>query len=39
MDEDGKLLINDPFSAMKSDESWDMSTMLAQTKALWAFSA
>lgn len=39
MDDEGKLLINDPFSVVNTEQHWDVSTVLSQTRGLWAFHA
>lgn len=39
VDEEGKLIINDPFSVIRSEEHWDVDTVLNQTIALYGFSA
>lgn len=38
-DGDGKLTINDPYSSVRSAQTWDADTILNQTIALYAFKA
>lgn len=38
-DSDGKLTINDPYSSVRSAQTWDADTILNQTIALYAFKA
>ena len=35
---DGSVMINDPFSAERSAQTWDIDTIIGQTKALYAFA-
>ncbi len=37
LDSSGQLIINDPFSSVRSEKRWDADTVISQTKALWAF--
>ncbi len=37
VDGDGSLVINDPYSAERSNQAWDVETVLGQTKALFAY--
>lgn len=37
LDDAGKLVINDPYSQVRSDKAWDVNTVLGQTIALYAF--
>lgn len=36
--DDGTVVINDPFSAVRSEKTWDIDTIINQTRALYAFS-
>lgn len=38
LDESGDLVVNDPFSAVRSEQSWDVDTVVSQAKAFWAFA-
>ncbi|MBO4365112.1 MAG: C39 family peptidase, partial [Eggerthellaceae bacterium] len=38
LNDDGTLTINDPFSSVRSSETWDMDLVLNQTVALYAYS-
>lgn len=37
VNEEGKLVINDPYSAVNSQQTWDIDFILGETKALYAF--
>lgn len=37
--EDGTLIINDPYSAERSEKTWDIDQVISQTMALYAFWA
>ena len=37
IDDAGNLTVNDPYSAERSNRSWNVDTVLGQTKALWAY--
>lgn len=37
LDEDGKILLNDPNNPENSFVSWDASTIVSQAKAMWSF--
>lgn len=37
VDGDGNLIINDPYSAERSNQAWDVEKVLGQTKALFAY--
>ncbi|WP_302396325.1 C39 family peptidase [Eggerthella sinensis] len=37
VDGDGNLVINDPYSAERSNQAWDVEKVLGQTKALFAY--
>lgn len=39
LDSNGLLALNDPYSAVRSNQSWDVDFILGQTKGLYAFSA
>lgn len=39
VNDDGKLTINDPYSSVRSAQTWDVDTILGQTIALYAFKA
>lgn len=39
IDEQGRLLIRDPNSPQRTNKAWDFDTVLAQCRALWAYSA
>ena len=36
--EDGKVLVNDPNSKVRTQTEWDAQELLDQTKGMWAFS-
>ena len=38
VDEEGKIILNDPNSKIRSKESWDISRLMGQIKNLWAYS-
>lgn len=38
LNDDGQLVINDPYSEVRSNKTWDVDTVLNQTIALYAFS-
>lgn len=38
VDEDGKILINDPNSPKRSDKKWELKRLLPQIRNLWAYS-
>lgn len=38
LDADGKVIINDPYSAERSEKTWDVSTLVSQSKMFYAFS-
>ena len=38
LDSNGNVVVNDPFSAERSAESWSAETIASQTKALFAYS-
>ncbi len=35
--EDGKVSLCDPFSAVRTDQDWDVNTLMLQTKAVYGF--
>ena len=37
-DENGDLKVNDPYSSINSEKSWDLDEIIAQTIALYAFA-
>ncbi|MBQ1871316.1 MAG: C39 family peptidase, partial [Lachnospiraceae bacterium] len=37
IDEDGKIMVNDPNSRNNSDKHWDVDTLVKQIKALWVY--
>ena len=37
--DDGALKVNDPYSAERSNRTWDADQVIGQTKALWAYRA
>lgn len=37
IDDEGNLVINDPYSAERSNRAWDVDTVLGQTIGLWAY--
>ncbi len=39
LDDDGKVIVNDPYSAERSNKTWDVSTLVDQAKAIYAYSA
>lgn len=38
LDDEGRLVVNDPYSTVRSEQHWDVSQVISQTRALWAFS-
>lgn len=38
LDGDGKVIVNDPNSAARSEKTWDVGRLVAQMKGLWAYS-
>lgn len=38
VDEDGKIILNDPNSRIRSKETWDINQLMSQIKNLWAYS-
>lgn len=39
IDEQGRIIVRDPNSADRSSQTWDVETILAQCRNLWALSA
>lgn len=39
LDDEGRLAINDPYSAERSDRAWDVDQVISQTMGLYAYSA
>lgn len=39
LNDDGKVIINDPYSAKRSEKTWDVNTLVDQAKAIYAYSA
>ena len=39
LDENGDLVINDPYSEVRSNKTWDIDTVISQTKVIYAYSA
>ena len=39
LDSEGKVIINDPYSAERSNRTWDIDTLVSQAKAFYAYSA
>ena len=39
LSDDGTLKVNDPYSAERSNRTWDVDQVIGQTKALWAYRA
>ena len=39
LDDDGKVIVNDPYSAERSSKTWDVGTLVDQAKAIYAYSA
>ena len=37
LDEEGKLIVNDPFSAERSSVTWDVDRVISQTRLLYAY--
>jgi hypothetical protein len=37
--DDGKVIINDPYSVVRSSQTWDADTIANESIALYAFSA
>ena len=35
---DGSVMINDPFSAVRSEQTWDANTIASQTKVMYAIT-
>lgn len=38
-EQDGKLVVNDPNSIVRSEQTWDYADVLGETNAIWAYSA
>lgn len=38
VDEEGKIILNDPNSRIRSEETWDINQLMSQIKNLWAYS-
>lgn len=38
VDDDGKIIVNDPNSKINSEKSWDVETIMKQTRNLWSYS-
>lgn len=38
IDQDGKIIVNDPNSKKNSEKSWDVETLMSQTRNLWSYS-
>lgn len=38
VDEEGKIILNDPNSRIRSGETWDISQLMRQIKNLWTYS-
>ncbi|MGL5345791.1 MAG: C39 family peptidase [Peptostreptococcaceae bacterium] len=39
MDSDGRIIVNDPNSKVKSEKTWDIDVFMKETKNLWSFEA
>ena len=39
IDDDGQLIVNDPYSSVNSSQTWDLDQVVAQSIALYAYSA
>lgn len=39
IDEDGKIMVNDPNSKKRSAKAWDVDVLVSQIKALWSYEA
>ncbi|MGL5692437.1 MAG: C39 family peptidase, partial [Peptostreptococcaceae bacterium] len=37
IDSDGKIIVNDPNSKVKSEKTWDIDVFMKEAKNLWAF--
>lgn len=38
LDSNGKVIVNDPYSAERSNQTWDVDTLVSQAKAFYAYS-
>lgn len=38
VDEEGKIILNDPNSKIRSKEAWDINQLMSQIKNLWAYT-
>ena len=38
LDSEGKVIINDPYSAERSSQTWDVDTLVSQAKAFYAYA-
>jgi hypothetical protein len=38
LDSDGKVIVNDPYSSVRSNQTWDVDTLVSQAKMFYAFS-
>ena len=38
-DADGRIIVHDPNSRIRSEKRWELSTLMSQTRAAWAFSS
>lgn len=39
IDEDGKIIVNDPNSRINSEKHWDMDVLLPQIRSLWIYTS
>ena len=39
LDDEGRLVVHDPNSAERTEQTWDLQTVLRQCRNIWAFSA
>ena len=39
LDDEGRLIVHDPNSAERTEQTWDLQTVLRQCRNIWAFSA
>lgn len=38
IDEDGKIIVNDPNSRIRSGKHWDIEVIMSQSKSMWAYT-
>lgn len=38
IDEDGRIIVNDPNSNIRSEKHWDIEVIMSQSKSMWAYT-